>query len=107
METSATVARVEPLLRLAIDRAIELGYCLKRGVTVNEENKTCCALGACIVAGSYRLSILLEVLNVDFDWARSFMIGFDGYPKTAFDNSDAFEFGQRLAEEFLTERKET
>jgi hypothetical protein len=74
--------------------------------------KKSCALGCIvveyqnIVKTNSKILNVKEILKVNFDWVGSFNRGFDGYPKTSFDETiSAFDIGIKLKNKFIQEKK--
>ena len=74
--------------------------------------KKSCALGCVVVEcqnickTNSKILNVKQILKVDFDWVGSFNRGFDGHPKTSFDETiSAFDIGNKLKNTFIPEKK--
>jgi len=78
---------------------------------VAKKNESCCALACVLLANqkelpnnmsSWRNFSIEKLLDTNTNWIRSFQKGFDGYPKTEYDQEEfAYELGVMVREELV------
>lgn len=112
----ASLEEIEQKIDSSIQCAIDKGWTIKRGLTLNLDNNECCGLAAVLVCEANdrtEIPVIDRIEeasrragfegNVEYFYV-SFIDGFDNQVYRAlstFANLDVYEMGKRLAEKYI------